>query len=83
LTTKESTLSDILRLAWDRWRLIGRINGDYLARVVVNLFYFTILVPFALGVELFTDPLALRNTKTHWLERKPVSAKLDDARGQF
>ncbi len=76
-------MSDILRLAWDRWRLIGRINGDYLARVVVNLFYFTILVPFALGVELFTDPLALRNTKAHWLERKPVSAKLDDARGQF
>jgi len=80
---KDSTLGNILRLAWNRWRLISRINGDYLARIVVNLFYFTILVPFALGVEWFSDPLELRSTKVHWLERKPVSTKLDDARGQF
>ncbi|MEP7289959.1 MAG: hypothetical protein ABI947_29790 [Chloroflexota bacterium] len=76
-------MNDILRIAWDRWQIIGKINGDYLARLFVNGFYFTVMVPFALGVKLFTDPLALRRVAdVHWIDRNPVSATLDDARGQ-
>jgi hypothetical protein len=75
-------LNEILRVAWDRWLVITHANGDYLARFVVNAFYFTLMVPFALGMQLFSDPLALRD-KVHWLERKPVATKLDDARSQF
>ena len=76
-------LSQILRVAWDRWQIIAHINGDYVARVLVNVFYFTILVPFALGVKYFADTLASRNTSARWLDRKAVGAKLDEARSQF
>jgi hypothetical protein len=76
-------LNRILHTAWDRWQIIARINGDYLARLLVNLFYFTIMVPFALGIKLLTDPLALRNPVAHWLDRKPVGSTLEDARSQF
>jgi len=76
-------LSEILRVAWDRWQIIAHINGDYVARVLVNLFYFTILVPFALGVKYFADPLASRGASVHWISRKAVGAKLDEARSQF
>ena len=76
-------MSQILRVAWDRWQIIAHINGDYVARVLVNLFYFTILVPFALGVKYLADPLASRSATAQWLNRKAVGAKLDEARSQF
>ena len=76
-------MGQILRVAWDRWQIIAHINCDYVARVLVNVFYFTILVPFALGVKYFVDPLASRNASARWLDRKAVGAKLDEARGQF
>lgn len=77
-------LKALFRVAWERWQIIGHINGEYIARFVTNLFYFTILVPFAIGVKLFTDPLELRQTAaSHWKERKPVGATMDDARSQF
>ena len=75
-------MSQILRVAWDRWQTIAHINGDYVARVLVNLFYFTILVQSALGVKFLTDPLASRGA-AHWISRKAVGAKLDEARSQF
>lgn len=77
-------MNDILRLAWDRWQIIGRINGDYVARFITITFYFTILVPFALGLQLLSDPLALRKqVVAHWIARKPVGSGIEDARGQF
>ena len=82
--THLGTLSRIFRIAWDRWQIIAHINGDYIARLVVNLFFFTIMVPFALGVKLLSDPLSLRkNASSSWLDRKRVGAKLDEARSQF
>ncbi len=77
-------MNAILRTAWQRWQVIGRINGEYISRFVTNFFYFTILVPFGLGVRLFADPLGLRKaSSSNWTERKPVNTALDDARSQF
>ncbi len=77
-------MNQILRTAWTRWQIIAHINGDYLARFVTNLFFFTILVPFAIGARLFSDPLALRKvTSNPWSARKAVGATPDDARSQF
>ena len=75
-------MNRILQTAWQRWQIIGHANGDYIARLFVNLFYFTILVPFALIAKL-SDPLGLRKApNAGWVNRKPVSAKLEDARNQ-
>ena len=73
----------ILQIAWERWQINGRINGDLIARGVTTLFYFTILVPFAIGAQLFVDPLALKTQKASWLTRKPVGTNLDSAKEQF
>ncbi len=72
----------ILRIAWDRWKIIGHINGDYIGRLTVVLFYYTIFALFALGARLLSDPLKLKR-KPGWLDRTPVGARLDDARSQF
>ena len=74
----------ILHTAWERWQIIAKANGDYVARFITNLFFFTILVPFAIIAKTFTDPLGLRQTiASRWKTRKPVGVSIDEARSQF
>lgn len=76
-------MSDLLNIAWERWKIIGDVFGDLQARLFATLFYFTIFVPFALGVRLLSDPLHLRTSPNRWLDRAPVDKSLDAARRQF
>lgn len=72
-----------MQVAWKRWGIINDIMGDVLASVVTTIFYFTVLVPFGIGVRLFSDPLQTKSASTQWLDRTEVSSTLDDARRQF
>ena len=76
-------MSEIGRIAWNRWKILGEAFGDFQGRLFAVLFYFTIFAPFALGVRLFSDPLNLRKRMPAWLDRTPVSTTLEDARRQF
>ncbi len=69
---------------WRLWKKIGQVIGDFIARLVLSLFYFTILVPFALGVRLFSDPLDVKehSNKSWWLKRRTRDLLLEDARRQ-
>jgi hypothetical protein len=70
----------LLKLVWERWKLIAHAIGDVQARVLLSLFYFVIVAPFAAGVKLLSDPLALRaRAVPGWLPR-PAGA--DDAETQ-
>lgn len=75
-------MRDIVSLAWGRFNLIGSIIGDVQSRVLVMVFYFTILLPFGLGARLLTDPLGLKQSQIAWLEREPVPDDLEAARQQ-
>ena len=76
-------MSEIVHLAWDRFKIIAGIVGDVQGRVIVTLFYFTILVPFGIGSRLFSDALRVRSSNTpQWLERPPVQNGLEEARRQ-
>lgn len=68
----------------DRWKRIAHAIGVFQTRLVLTIFYYTLLLPFALLVRLFLDPLALRpgGRKTNWQPRKTPSYALDDLRKQ-
>lgn len=61
----------LLKLAWARWKVIAHIIGNFQARVLLTLFYFVVVPPFALIVKLFKDPLALRGGAgdSYWVSR--------------
>jgi len=70
-----------LRRVWHIWRRIGQVIGDWIARVVLTAFYFTLFAPFGLGVRLLSDPLAVKHEhRAQWLERTTRDLSLDDAR---
>ena len=74
-------MTSILKLAWKRLLVITSVIGDAQGRLIAQLFYFTVLVPFGVGTRLFSDPLGHAG-KTEWLERHPTSPALEDAKRQ-
>jgi hypothetical protein len=85
-SSKSSTgAAAVLKRIWAAWKRIGQFIGDFIARVVLSLFYFTLFAPFGIGVRLFGDPLDTR-TKTNpslWVDRSTRDLALEDARRQF
>jgi hypothetical protein len=76
-------VSHILRTAWERFQIIGQANGDYIARFVTFVMYFSVLIPFALITRFIVDPLEVRKAaQPHWRKRKPVGETLNEARSQ-
>ena len=70
-----------LRTAWQLWKRIALLIGDFIARIVLTIFYFTLFLPFGLGVRLLSDPLAIKNRlERNWLQRDKYEDSLEDAR---
>lgn len=65
----------MLRRFWNTWKRFGRWMGDQVARVVLTLFYFTIALPFGLGVRLGLDPLG-RKSAPAWIHKDAGEATL-------
>lgn len=72
---------EILRKIWAGWKRVGQVIGDFFGRLVLTVFYFSIFLPFGLGVRFLSDPLAIRRvSKVQWLERATHDLTMDDAR---
>ena len=69
-----------LKTAWKKWRAFGQMMGDFVARIFMTVFYFTIAMPFGIGVRIFKDPLHLKSRETRWLKREPKAETIEDAR---
>ena len=77
---------NIFRRAWEGWKKIARKIGDFNARVILTIFYFIILMPFALLIKLLTDPLEIKKkTRKGWhvREQKNDIPPLERAERQF
>jgi hypothetical protein len=57
----------MLEAAWRGWRRVARKIGAVQSRIVLAVFYFVLLAPFAVALRR-TDPLRLRATPSWpWL----------------
>ncbi len=75
---------EALKKFWEAWKSFGQFLGNWLARLVLSIFYFTIFVPFGLGVRFFADPLHIRAfSPPFWRPRATGDQKLEDVLRQF
>lgn len=75
---------EALRKVWQAWKRFGQFMGDLIGRLVLTVFYFTVFMPFGLGVRLLGDPLAIRPlSRAKWLERTTHDVTLEDSRRLF
>jgi hypothetical protein len=73
----------MLKDLWRGWLAVARKIGRFQSQVVLTLFYFVVVAPFALAVRLFADPLSPRGAAAwHPLTRDDRSA-LSIAKQQF
>jgi hypothetical protein len=69
---------------WEAWKRLGKRIGDFQARLLLTVFYFVILAPFALVVRWASDPLSLKRSGDRWHPSGDrAGAPLDRARNQF
>ena len=74
-----------LKKVWAGWRRFGHFMGDIVARVVMTIFYFTLLLPFGVIVTWLSDPLDMKrkDEQPAWHARTTGDRTLEDARRQF
>ena len=70
---------------WENYKDIARYIGDFQARVLLTMFYFTMAVPFAVVTRLLADPLRINKIPTisGWTKRLPVDNDLPSVNRQF
>ena len=77
-------MSELLALAWERFKVITSIIGDVQSYLIATLFYFTVVTPFGVGTRLFSDPLRQRvaEGQSRWIDRQTTPSDLDSAKRQ-
>lgn len=60
-----TTLLGSWRRLWDAWRHASVLLASFLGRVLLTVFYFTVVPPFAVLVRVASNPLSLR-THRKW-----------------
>lgn len=74
----------MLKVLWERWKVIAEKIGTFQAKIIMGLLYFLFVGPVALARRFVADPLGLRrsSTATYWNPRPPAPATLEAARRQ-
>ena len=71
---------------WNAWKGFARKMGNYQSRVLMAFMYFTIVLPFGLGVTLIGTPLKAKRAhgNSNWQPKELLlKPSLDEARSQF
>ncbi|HEY6419828.1 MAG TPA: hypothetical protein VIX59_12555 [Candidatus Binataceae bacterium] len=73
------------RRIWNGWKRVARKIGDFQARVILSVFYFVLLAPFALVSRLSSDSAAARQAAPHgWtLKSARTGTPMEEASKQF
>jgi len=76
---------NFLKRVWAAWKSFAFRLGNFQGRLILLLFYFTILMPFGIINSVFRDPLYLKrsNRTSYWFELHNESKDIQDARRQF
>jgi hypothetical protein len=75
---------ETLKTVWQTWKRIGQKIGDFIARIILTGFYFTIFAPFGLAMRLWGDPLGIReNLRAEWVVRDNHDLSVEDTRRLF
>jgi len=77
----ENTMKKLLH----NWRNFSKRMGSFQSRIILSLFFFIFVSPFAIAVKIFSDPLNIKHqtTKSHWLPKKETTTDLEQSRRQF
>lgn len=65
------------------WKQFGIFLGEIIGRIVMVLFYVTLILPWGVAVALLSDPLDIKKGGATWKKRSTHDLTLEDSYGQF
>ena len=59
----------MLKRLWNGWKGFARVTGGFQSRILLGLFYFSVVAPFGILVRIFGDPLGFRrrDVSSNWI----------------
>lgn len=74
----------LARSIWNKWLSFAHKLGNFNARVILSLFYFIFVMPWAIGVKLFLDPLRIKKrSPSYWIKKEAKRYDIEGAGRQF
>ena len=56
----KETSRNLVKKLWQSWGNFSTGMGNFQSRIVLSLFFFTVVSPFALAVKILSDPLRIK-----------------------
>lgn len=81
----EAPLKNPIKRLWEIWKNFSNRMGNFQTRIILSLFFFLLVSPFAFIVKVSSDPLRIkrRGIKSFWLPKKEIKIDLEQYRRQF
>ena len=75
----------LIKILWEKWKLVAHKIGNFQARLILTVFYFIVICPFAAVVKYGARPLRLKVLHTsNWLPNQARGENImTRARRQF
>ena len=79
------TPANVFKKRWQSWNEFSKRMGSFQSRILLSLFFFVFVSPFAIAVKMFSDPLHLkyRRLTSWWIPKKEIKNELEEFRRQF
>jgi hypothetical protein len=59
---------NLIKKLWEKWKAFGHKVGNFQARLILTIFYFVVISPFAAVVKFLSKPLRLKMLhSSNWL----------------
>jgi hypothetical protein len=68
--------------AWAAWKALAHKIGNFQARVILSIFYASLVLPFGLAARWFSDPLRIKKRPEQWLDHPDEAYDMEWARKQ-
>jgi hypothetical protein len=68
---------------WLKWQKITEKAINFQIKIILIIFYWTIILVYAILVKIFSDPLDIKNKKPQWLVKKIEKPNLNEAGKQY
>lgn len=73
----------LLKTSWEYWKKIAHRIGTFQSRLILTLFYFTILLPVGIVFSLFKDALGIKaKRKSTWIAKVKQVETLEEMKEQ-
>jgi hypothetical protein len=79
------TPANVFKKIWQDWNDFSKRMGIFQSRILLSLFFFVLVSPFAIAAKIFSDPLRLkyRRLTSWWIPKKETKNELEQFRRQF